>query len=103
MDRRKKQRIDLEIPVRIWGVDRMSQPFSEIVRASKLSEIGAALSGIKARMQAGQVLEVKSGDSQAEFRIMWTNAEGEAGIEVVAAEAPWDAEIPKVLNIVGTR
>ncbi len=103
MDRRKKQRLELEMPVRIWGVDRMSQPFSEIVRARKLSEIGAALTGVRARIQAGQVLEVQSGESHAECRIMWTNADGDAGIEVVEADAPWDAKLPKVLNIVGAR
>ncbi len=103
MDRRKKQRLDLEMPVRIWGIDRMSQPFSEVVRARKLSEIGAALTGVRARIKAGQVLEVQSGESHAECRIMWTNAGGEAGIEVIEAEAPWDAKIPKIFDIVGAR
>ena len=68
MDRRKERRLDLEMPVRIWGVDRMSRPFAEIVRAGNVSPRGAVLTGVRAKIQVGELLDVQNGASQAQFR-----------------------------------
>jgi hypothetical protein len=38
MDRRKERRLDLELPVRIWGMDRMARPFAEMVRVRNVSD-----------------------------------------------------------------
>ena len=49
MDRRKECRLDLEMPVRIWGVDRLARPFAEIVRAGNVSARGAVLTGVRSK------------------------------------------------------
>ena len=54
MDRRKERRLNLELPVRIWGVDRMSRPFAEIVRARNVSTRGAVLIGVRSKIQTGE-------------------------------------------------
>ena len=103
MDRRKERRLDLELPVRIWGVDRMAQPFAEIVRVRNVSNGGAVLIGVRSKVQTGEMLDVQLGASRAQFRIMWMSLSGEAGIQALAFEPPiLGIGLPKVFEMVGT-
>ena len=102
MDRRSEPRLGMELPVRIWGVDRMSRPFAEVVRAGQLTDHGAVLIGVRSKIQAGELLDVQHGTSQAQFRIMWTSVTGEAGIRALEAERPiWGIGLPKVFEAAG--
>jgi hypothetical protein len=107
MDRRKERRLNLELPVRIWGVDRMTRPFAEMVRVRNVSNHGAILIGVRAKAQTGEVLDVQHGAARAQFRIVWISLSGEAGIEALAMEPPVFSMgigigLPKVFEIVGT-
>jgi hypothetical protein len=103
MDRRRERRLNLELPVRIWGVDRMARPFAEMVRVRNVSNHGAILIGLRAKLQAGEVLDVQRGAARAQFRIVWISLSGEAGIEALAFEPPiLGIGLPKVLEMVGT-
>jgi hypothetical protein len=103
MDRRKERRLNLELPVRIWGVDRMARPFAEMVRVRNVSNHGAVLIGVRSKVQTGEVLDVQLGASRAQFRIVWISLSGEAGIEALAFEPPiLGIGLPKVFEMVGT-
>jgi len=103
MDRRKERRLKLELPVRIWGVDRLARPFTEIVRVLNVSNGGAVLSGVRSKIQTGEVLDVQLGASRAQFRIAWMSLSGEAGIQALAFEPPLlGIGLPKVFEMVGT-
>src|SRR5882762_3704294 len=103
MDRRKERRLNLELPVRIWGMDRMAQPFAELVRVRNVSNRGAILIGLRAKVQTGEVLDVQHGAARAQFRIVWISLSGEAGIQALAFEPPiLGIGLPKVLEMVGT-
>jgi len=103
MDRRRERRLKLELPVRIWGVDRMARPFAEIVRVGNVSNRGAVLTGVRSKVQTGEVLDVQLGASRAQFRIAWTSLSGEAGIQALAFEPPiWGIGLPKDFDMVGT-
>ena len=103
MDRRKERRLDLELPVRIWGVDRMAQPFAELVRVRNVSNGGAVLIGVRSKVQTGEVLDVQHGASRAQFRIVWMSLSGEAGIQALAFEPPiLGIGLPKVYEMAGT-
>ncbi|MGC2169972.1 MAG: hypothetical protein WA623_01150, partial [Candidatus Sulfotelmatobacter sp.] len=86
MDRRRERRLNLELPVRIWGVDRMARPFAEIVRVRNISHRGAVLTGVRSKVQTGEMVDVQLGSSRAQFRIVWMNLSGEAGIQALATE-----------------
>lgn len=106
MDRRKERRLNLELPVRIWGVDRMARPFAELVRIRNVSNHGAVLIGVRSKVQTGEVLDVQHGASRTQFRIVWMN-EGEAGIEALAFEPPiFDIDpgvgLPSIFEMVGS-
>jgi hypothetical protein len=103
MDRRKKNRLNLEFSVRIWGVDRLARPFAEVVRARKVSCYGAELVGIRSKVRAGELLDVQHGALRAQFRVVWIRVSGEAGIQALAFEPPiWGIGFPKFSEVVGT-
>jgi hypothetical protein len=103
MDRRKERRLNLELPVRIWGVDRMARPFAEMVRVRNVSDHGAILVGLRSKLETGEVLDVQHGAARAQFRIVWISLSGEAGIEALAFEPPiLGIGLPKVFEMVGT-
>ena len=105
MDRRKERRLNLELPVRIWGMDRMARPFAEMVRVRDVSDHGAVLIGVRAKVQTGEVLDVQYGVARAQFRIVWMSLSGEAGIQALSMELPVFSigiGLPKVFEMVGT-
>jgi len=103
MDRRKERRLNLELPVRVWGVDRMARPFAEMVRSRNVSDRGAILIGLRAKVQIGEVLDVQHGAARAQFRIVWMSLSGEAGIQALTFELPISGiGLPKVFEMVGT-
>ena len=107
MDRRRERRLNLELPVRIWGVDRMARPFAEIVRVGNVSNSGAVLIGMRSKVQTGDLLDVQVGASRSQFRIVWMSLSGEAGIQALEFEPPLfgigiGIGLPKVFEMVGT-
>jgi hypothetical protein len=103
MDRRKERRLNLELPVRIWGVDKMAHPFAELARVRNVSDHGAVLVGVRSKIQTGEVLDVQLGESRTQFRIVWVSLSGEAGIQALAFEPPiLGIGLPKVFEMVGT-
>jgi hypothetical protein len=103
MDRRKERRLNLELPVRIWGVDRMARPFAELARVRNVSNRGAVLIGIRSKIQPGDVLDVQNGRSRTQFRIVWMGSAGEAGIEALSYEPPiLGIGLPKAFAMVGS-
>ncbi|MFY9907481.1 MAG: hypothetical protein WBD45_19925 [Terriglobales bacterium] len=109
MDRRKERRLNLELPVRIWGVDKMAHPFAELVRVRNVSNRGAVLTGVRSKIQTGEVLDVQLGSSRTQFRIVWISLSGEAGIQALAFEPPVfgmdmgvGIGLPQVFEMVGT-
>jgi hypothetical protein len=102
MDRRKERRLDLELPVRIWGMDRMARPFAKMVRVRNVSD-EAILIGVRAKAQTGEVPDAQHGTARAQFRIVWMSLSGEAGIQALAFEPPiLGIGLPKVFEMVGT-
>jgi len=103
MDRRKERRLNLELPVRIWGMDRMARPFAEMVRVRNVSNHGAILTGLRAKVQTGEVLDVQHGAARAQVRIVWLSISGATGIEALAFAPPiLGIGLPKVFEMVGT-
>jgi hypothetical protein len=77
--------------------------FCEVVRVRNVSDHGAILIGVRAKVQTGEVLDVQHGAARAQFRIVWMSLSGEAGIQALAFEPPiLGIGLPKVFEMVGT-
>ena len=102
MDRRKEHRLDLELSVQIWGVDRNSRPFAEVVRATSVSASGAVLLDVHSKLHAGELLDVQHEARRAQFRIVWTRP-GETGIQALPFEPPiFGVGVPKTFEMAGS-
>jgi hypothetical protein len=83
-------------------MDRMARPFAEVVRVKNVSYSGAVLLGVRARICAGQLLDVQHGAQKAQFRIAWASS-GEAGIEALSSEpCIWEIALRTKSKTAGT-
>ncbi|MGA7287855.1 MAG: hypothetical protein WBX02_07150, partial [Terriglobales bacterium] len=87
----------------------MAHPFAELVRVRNVSNRGAVLTGVRSKIQTGEVLDVQLGSSRTQFRIVWISLSGEAGIQALAFEPPVfgmdmgvGIGLPQVFEMVGT-
>lgn len=97
MDRRRNPRVTVLLPVRVWGVDAHSLPFTQLVTVKNISANGAVVQGLCRRVNPGEFLEVQTGEGKAQFRVVWVGRrggrrEGEAGLESLPSE-------PQILNL----
>ncbi len=98
MDRRRNPRVTVLLPVRVWGMDAHSLPFTQSAAVKNLSANGAVLRGLHRRVNPGETLEVQTGDSRAQFRVVWvgrigSRREGEVGLQSLPSE-PQILELP---------
>ena len=97
MDRRRNPRVTVLLPVRVWGVDAHSLPFTQLVTVKNLSTNGAVLRGLRRRVNPGEILEVQTGEGKAQFRVVWvgrmgSRREAEVGLQSLPSE-------PQILDL----
>lgn len=87
MDRRQTPRVQVQIPVQVWGMDAHSQPFTHPALITNLSTGGLVLQGVARRIRIGEVLYVRMGEDKGQFRVVWIAASGtgELGMERMTA------------------
>jgi hypothetical protein len=70
---------------------------------SRNQEPRAVPIGVRSKTQTGGLLGAELGASRAQFRLVWMNVSGEAGIQALAFEPPiLGIGLPKVCEMVGT-
>jgi hypothetical protein len=96
MDRRRQQRVFVELPVKIWGVDAYARPFTQPASLRTISGHGATLQGVNAQLKPGDIVDLQYQGTQAQFRIVWlgkpgTDMHGEVGVENLTKDVQfWD-------------
>ncbi len=81
----------MQLPVQVWGLDAYGQPFTDPAVVINMSTGGLVLQGIRRRIRAGELLDIRIGDERAQFRVVWAGAAGtrragELGMERVTAQ-----------------
>ncbi|MGA8343361.1 MAG: hypothetical protein WB781_15625 [Candidatus Sulfotelmatobacter sp.] len=98
MDRRRQQRISVELPVKIWGVDVHARPFTQSASLRTISSRGGTLQGVSAQLKPGDVVDLQYQGAKAQFRVVWLGKhggemQGEVGIENLSKDVQlWDFE-----------
>jgi hypothetical protein len=99
MGNRREPRHPVRIPVRIFGTDAEGQMFSESVYSFDISNNGARLDGVKARLKPGEVIGVSQGQKKSRFCIQWVGQLGtptanQVGlVNVTKDKSIWDAPL----------
>jgi hypothetical protein len=98
MDRRRQQRVFVELPVKIWGVDTHAHPFTQPASLRTISGRGATLHGVKAQLKPGDIVDLQYQGIKAQFRVVWlgkpgTEMHGEVGVENLTKDVQlWDVD-----------
>lgn len=83
MDRRQSPRIEVQLPVQVWGMDAYGQPFTNSALVTNVSAGGLVLQGVARRIRVGEVLDVRMGADQHQFRVVWIGTTGDLGMQKI--------------------
>jgi hypothetical protein len=101
MGSRREPRKIVAVPVRIFGTDSEGKVFSESVSTIDVSQCGAKLGGVRARLSVDEIVGLTHGKNKVHFRVKWvgqagTPAEGTVGLLNLTPEKPlWDFVVPQ--------
>lgn len=89
-DQRKEQRVRIQLPVYVYGSG--SSLNLQSAYTVDISASGARLAGMEEPLKAGEIVKVQCGSRKADFRVVWTGAqghpsEGQAGLECLTPGA----------------
>ena len=89
MDRRQSPRIEVQLPVQVWGMDAHGQPFTNSALVTNLSTGGLVIQGLTRKIRTGEILDVQMGQEKAQFRVVWVGSQGtsELGLQRTTAHA----------------
>ena len=76
MRKQREQRIAMQLPVRIWGMDSTGKLFSIYTKTVDITAVGARLEGDVLFLQRGSVIGVECGRSRSRFRVVWVSRPG---------------------------
>ncbi len=65
MDRRRNARVAAFIPVRLWGMDANSLPFTQMATVKNISSSGVEIHGLMRQVLPGELLDVQLGEDRA--------------------------------------
>ena len=94
----------VEVPVRIFGTDHNGKPFSENLTTVDVSVHGAKLRGVKAKLQAEEIVGLTYDKTKSHFRVKWvgnpgTPTEGLIGLLNLNPTKPfWDFPLPTTVD-----
>jgi hypothetical protein len=101
-EQRPEPRANLEIPVRIFGLDAAGAAFSEATAASDISLHGIRILGFAAELKAGNVIGVSYESGKARCRVIWVihtplSQTSSAGLRLLEDQAcPWEQILPVI-------
>jgi len=104
MDRRREERVVVELPIQIWGKDADARPFTQTASLRTISGRGATLQGVSAQLKPGDVVDLQYQGAKAQFRIVWlgrpgTELQGEIGVENLSQDVSfWDVDPSRGAN-----
>jgi hypothetical protein len=87
MDRRQSPRVEVQLPVQVWGMDAYGRPFTNPALVTNMSVGGLVLQGVMRRVRVGEILDVQMGRDKAQFQVVWVGACGELGLQRLTANA----------------
>ncbi len=100
MGRRIQPRMQIAVPVRIFGTDNRGQVFSEKALTVSVSRNGAELAEVRPELALNEIVGLTYGKNRVHFRVKWvgrpgTPKAGHVGLLNIAPEkALWDFPLP---------
>src|SRR5882757_1271848 len=92
-------RLDVKLPIRVFGMDAQGRPFTQNAQARNISLHGVRIAGLEKQLQPGDVVGVQFGDQKARCKVIWVVDAGpvkkvEAGVKMLEGQlCPWQKEM----------
>ena len=105
MPKEPEPRVDVNLPIRVFGLDAEGRPFSQNAHARNISLHGAKVAGLEKQLKPGDVVGVQFGEQKARCKVVWVVDAGpvqkiEAGVKMVEGQrCPWQNEIEKPQSV----
>jgi hypothetical protein len=92
MDRRHNPRVEVQLPVQVWGLDAYGQAFMDPAIVTNVSTGGLVVQGLRRKVRAGEILDIRMGSDKAQYRVVWiagpgSRQAGEVGMQKVTTHA----------------
>src|SRR6266851_85512 len=71
MPNEPEPRVDVNLPIRVFGMDAEGRPFSQKAHAQNISQHGARLAGLEKQLKPGDVIGVQFGDQKTRCKVIW--------------------------------
>lgn len=105
MPKEPEPRVDVNLPIRVFGLDAEGRPFSQNAHARNISLHGAKVAWLEKQLKPGDVVGVQFGEQKARCKVIWVVEAGpvqkiEAGVKMVEGQrCPWQNEIEKPQSV----
>jgi len=91
-------RVDVDLSIRVFGMDADGRPFSQNAHARNVSMHGAKLTGLEHRLKTGDTIGLQMGNQKARCKVIWVVDAGarkiEAGVKMVEGQpCLWQKEM----------
>lgn len=77
MGQRKKPRVKMVAPVRLWGTDSAGNPFNILAHTLNVSATGARIGGVKVGLSVGEAVTLQYKQLRALFKVVWIGRPGD--------------------------
>lgn len=102
MGRRTEQRVQANLPVRVWGMDPNGNPFLQSAYTIDITQNGARLRDLFCVAKTGEVICIQHGSKKAKFSVQWIGHPGTAGYGHIGIHCMepgkyiWSVPLPQV-------
>src|SRR5438067_13450317 len=76
MAKRREPRVELQLPIRVFGTDINGKAFSEQIVTIDVSRRGVKLSSVRAQIKVGETIGMTYGQTKGRFIVRWVGAPG---------------------------
>lgn len=100
LERRHEPRLEVDLPLFVWGIDTKGERFVQQAHAREISLSGALLSQLDAELRSGDLVGILYAGKRARFRVVWvrycgTTRKIQAAIQRLEQdECPWEDLLP---------
>jgi hypothetical protein len=105
MSDKPEPRLDVELPVRVFGMGANGRPFLHNAQARNISHRGAKLFGLETALKPGDIIGVQLGETKARCKVIWVVDPGEAqkisvGVNLIEGQpCPWEKEMEQTRQV----
>jgi hypothetical protein len=105
MSEKIEPRLDVKLPVRVYGMGADGRPFLQNAEARNISHHGAKLFGLETQLKPGDVIGVQLGEKKARCKVIWVVDAGQTqkisvGVSLVERQTcPWEKEMGQAQQV----